>query len=85
MSINFRPLQETLPSWKVAAYEANTPEFATITFNIGDNEWELRNKFGELIETHRFRDELQLELEVWKQLWNAARYREIPGNNNSAA
>ena len=84
MSLNFRPLSETLPSWKVDAYSSNTPEFATITYNISDNEWELRNKFGELIEAHRFKDELVIELEVWKQVWNNARFKEIPGNENAA-
>lgn len=85
MSLNFKPISETLPSWKVAAYESNTPEFATITYNITDNEWELRNKFGELVETHRHKDELIVELEIWKQIWNASQYKKIPGNSGNAA
>jgi len=69
-SINFRPLSENLPSWKVAAYSSNNPSLATITYNISDNVWELRNKFGELVEQHRDKDELIIELNIWKEIWN---------------
>jgi len=72
MSLNFRPLSENIPSWKRDAYSSTNPHFSTITYNVCDHEWELRNKFGELVEAHRDKDELLVELKIWNEVWDAA-------------
>ena len=73
MSLNFRPLSENIPSWKKDAYSSNNPSLATITYNISDNVWELRDKFGELVEQHRDKEELVIELNIWKECWDNRR------------
>jgi len=70
MSLQLLPLSETIPSWKRDAYESNNPARAFISYSHCDNEWELRMSSGQLVETHRHRDELVVELEIWRGIWN---------------
>lgn len=71
MSLHLLPIIDTIPSWQKDAFSSNDPSRATITYNHCDNAWELRCKKGSLIASHRYRDEMIVELQIWQQVWTS--------------